>query len=109
MSRYYSMVLNVSGHNQEKSEEIMEAANKHWEFDDFNEYNNELSASGESNLCGGKTEEEFAEEISEAIWKVNGAFCTVQVDATYLEDLPCETYMPDEDSYKRFLEKEKED
>ena len=104
MSRYYSMVLNVSGHNQEKSEEIMEAANKHWEFDDWSNYNNELSASGESSLTGGESEEEFAERITEAIWKANGKFCTVQVDATYLEDLPCETYSFDEEDYQRFVD-----
>jgi len=98
------MVLNVSGHNQEKSEEIMEAANKHWEFDDWSNYNNELSASGESSLTGGESEEEFAERITEAIWKANGKFCTVQVDATYLEDLPCETYSFDEEDYQRFVD-----
>ena len=111
MSRYYSMVLNVSGHNPEKAEEIMEVAKEHWSFDDddFDDSGNNLFAAGEDSLCGGKSEEEFTTELSEAIWKVNGAFCTVQVDATYLEDLPCETHMPDEDDYKRFLEKDKEE
>ncbi len=40
-----------------------------------------------------------------AIWKANGAYCEVSVDATYMESLPYETHSLDEDDYKRLMEK----
>ena len=39
-----------------------------------------------------------------AIWRANGSFCEVVVNATYLEDLPYETYTLDESDYARLIQ-----
>lgn len=60
-----------------------------------------MTLSGDGQLCGGESEDEFAERITKAIWQANGQFCSVEVCATYLEDLPCEQYQLDRDDYDR--------
>lgn len=35
------------------------------------------------------------------VWRANGKFCDVSVHATYLEDLPSETYSFDEADFER--------
>jgi hypothetical protein len=97
------MAITISGFNKAKRNVIEEAATKQWGFEDWSEYGKQLSASGDSNLCGGETEVEFAERLSLAVWKANGKFCKVEVNATYLEELPYETYELDKDDYKRLV------
>jgi len=103
MSRLYEMSLVVRGAAVDENT-ISEAADEHWNFEDWSSYNKEISAHGQSNLCGGETEEEFAQRLTESIWKANGKFCEVEVIATYLEDLPHENYLFDEEDYQRFLD-----
>ena len=45
-----------------------------------------LRASAQDWLAGGESEEQFTERLSVAIWRANGAYCEVSVDATYLEE-----------------------
>lgn len=110
MSRFYEMNVKITGLNKERKEEIEYAAEKEWNFSDwflFDEPSIEppqLSAGGQSNLSGGMSEEEFSQVLTEAIWKANKAFCKVQVTATYLEELPYETYELDEDNYQMFCD-----
>jgi hypothetical protein len=40
-----------------------------------------------------------------AIWRANGAYCDVTVDATYLESLPYETHCLSEADYARLIGK----
>ena len=61
-----------------------------------------LRATARDNLCGGESEEDFADRIAGAIWKANGAYCEVTVYATYLESLPCETHVRGERQYKEW-------
>jgi len=68
------------------------------------EVDKKLSAYGEGLLGGGETEREFTERLSVAIWRANGAYCEVSVNATYLEELPSETYSLDEDDYARLIQ-----
>ena len=96
MSRYYRMSLEVQGPKPEKIEAIKKAALAEWSFsnDDFTEKERDkyLTAIAEGNLCGGETEEQFALRLAKAIWKANGGFCRVTVEATCLEYIPSETY-----------------
>jgi hypothetical protein len=53
-------------------------------------------------------EEEFTERLSVAIWRANGAYCEVTVNATYLENLPYETHCLNEADYARLIDKQQE-
>jgi len=102
MSRYYGMNVTISGHNPALAEAIQAAAGEEWPFD-WTESDEQLTAYAEDNLCGGESEELFTERLSVAVWRANGAFCDVTVDATYLESLPYETHRLDESDYSRLI------
>lgn len=120
MSRYYGMSVEIKGYDPKRSAEIQEAAGQEWNWDD-DWYENKrpkevpaMTCYGESNLCGGESEEEFARRLKLAIWKANQAYCDICVCATYMEELPYESYCGDEDEYEKakaagLLEEEKED
>jgi hypothetical protein len=106
MSRFYGMSIKITGHDENKAHAIFKAIKKEWDFQD--EFLNDitaqedepakqtadrprfLSAYGESYLGGGESEDQFTDRIALAVWKANGGYCHIQVDATYLEDLPYE-------------------
>jgi len=104
MSRFYEMSVDVSGYDPEKVAEIQAAAEGEWPFDNWYDSGESLTASGQENLSGGEGEEEFTERLSLAIWRANGGFCRVVVDATYLENLPYETHELDETDYARLIQ-----
>ena len=102
MSSYYNMCVEIWRHDADKTTAIKDAAKGEWDFDDWNECEGALSARADGDLCAETTEEQFAERLTKAIWRVNGKFCNVLISATYLEDLPIETYSLDEDEFERF-------
>lgn len=108
MSRFYEMAVEVSDHDPAKVAEIQAAAEQEWPLADWwcagDDDAATMHASGQSSLCGGETEEEFTERLSLAIWRANGGYCRVSVDATYLENLPYETHELDESDYARLIE-----
>ena len=103
MSRYYGMNVTISSHAPEHAEAIREAATNEWPFEEWINADDQIYAYAEDNLCGGETEEQFSERLTGAIWRANGAYCEVSVDATYLESLPYETHSLDEDDYDRLV------
>ncbi len=108
MSRYYEMRVEITGHRPEKADAIRDAATDQWEFVDWYDQDETLTASAEGSLCGGETAEEFTERLSVAIWRANGAYCNVTVNATYLESLPYETHCLNEADYARLIGKQEE-
>jgi len=111
MSRFYDMSVEISGYDPAKAEEIQAVAEAEWPFDDWwlagaGEPGETMHASAQSSLCGGESQEEFAERLSLAVWRANGSYCSVTVDATYLENLPYETHTLDEDDYARLIQGE---
>ena len=66
-------------------------------------------AGGEGSLCGGETEEEFADGIAEAVWDALGYYAPVCVVATCLEDLPCESHCREEEEYAEHLKRKEEE
>ena len=111
MSRYYEMHLRVYGANPDRVDAIKDAAAGEWPFEDWHavEYPDNpasFGSSGRDNLCGGEGDKEFAERLARAIWETNGGYCEVEVRATYLENLPCETYSFDEDEYEELVGQE---
>jgi len=111
MSRSYSMTVIVGRYDPEKADAIREAAGKEWNFEDWHEdppeaQRRQLMGWGDDQLCAGEGEEEFVHRLAKAVWKANGAYCDVEVQAIYLDDLPTETYELDEDAYDRLMEGE---
>ena len=103
MSRYYEMSVEISGYSPDKLATIQDATSNLWPFSDWDEYDNTLSASGCEHLCGGESEQEFTERLSLAVWRANGAYCKISVNATYLESLPFETHSLTEADYARLI------
>ena len=109
MSRFYEMSAEVSGHDRAKVAEIQAAAEAEWPFDDWwlagaGEPGETMHASAQSNLCGGESVEAFTERLSLAVWRANGGYCSVTVDATYLENLPYETHTLERADYDRLIQ-----
>lgn len=109
MSRCYGMNVTISGYNAANVKKIKAAAEAEWPFEDWLERDDDvfgktLSSDNEGSLGGGETEEEFTERLSLAIWRANAAYCDVTVDATYLDELPCETHCLDEADYARLID-----
>lgn len=103
MSRQYEMSVELVGCRPERVDAIKAAAGQEWEFTEWHDQEGTLTAAAEGSLCGGESEEEFTERLSLAVWKANGAYCEVTVNATYLEDLPYETHCLDQSDYERLL------
>ena len=104
MSRYYEMGVEILGHDPEKENQIKKAAENEWPFADWWSGEGHMRASAQDWLAGGESEEQFTERLSVAIWRANGAFCEVVVNATYLEELPYETHTLDEEDYARLIQ-----
>lgn len=103
MSRHYLMHVEIKGHDPARADDIQHAANKEWNWDDnWREYMMPtgvpvMTCSGESNLGGGESEDEFARSVYLAVWKANKKYCGVTIIATCLE--PCAEYWGDEKDY----------
>ena len=103
MSEYYSMNVQVSGHNPQMATAIKAAATKEWPFADWEKEENKLVCMAGDSLYAGEGDDDFAERLTLAIWRANEAYCEVVVEATLMEDLPFEEYQLDEDDYKRLI------
>ena len=103
MSRYYNMHVTIIGANPDRFDAVKDAASDEWDFEDWDEYGGTLEASADDQLCAGVTEEAFAKQLAKAIWTANGGPCEVEVIATYLENLPRETYTFDASDYERII------
>ncbi len=101
MSRYYEMMITVNDPVPDRKDAIEEAARAEWDLGDCYEGDGAITLSGNGRLCGGETEDEFAERIAQAIWQANGQFCAVEVSATDLENAPCEIYQLGKNDYDR--------
>jgi len=112
MARYYEMTVTVEGFDAKNASAVLDAMCEHWNFDRSDCWVSsfgpapKLGGTGRSNLCGGESEEQFANRITCAIWMANGVYCHVEVLATYLEELPYNSYQLDEGEYAK-LKQEK--
>jgi hypothetical protein len=109
VSRAYEMTVEIKGYKARNLPKIVRACGEEWDFeeDDFTRERTDplkrrydsVTATAQGNLYGGEQEAEFAKRLTKAIWKANGGFCLVEVQAVYLEDLPYGTYTYDEDDF----------
>jgi len=109
MSKYYEMLFRVSDiPNKKVRDKIADAINAKWALDNcdsIEEMNlDNLVLYGRGHLYGGETEEDFAFRIAKTIWKAAGQYLPVEVVATYLEELPNESYPFNELDYNQWKE-----
>ena len=103
MSRNYEMRLEISDITPNKKAHIEETLLDFWPFDDTTYGRKDgttIKLCGTGTLSGGESEEEFAEELKNLVFKLNGAGCEIMLLATYLDDLPYETYHFCKDDYE---------
>lgn len=110
MSRAYEMTVEIEDYKARNLPKVVRACRREWDFapDDFiREKTDPLKrrfdkviATAQGSLCGGEEEHEFANRLVRAVWKANGGYCYVEVHATFLENLPYESYTFDEDDFK---------
>ena len=103
------MTVEIKGYRARNLPKIIRACRKEWDFDpdDFirertdplKRRYDKVIATAQGSLCGGEQEHEFANRLLRGIWRANGGYCYVEVHATYLENLPYETYTFDEDDF----------
>ena len=106
MSMHYGISVDIEEYDEKKVKLIKEAAENEWQFSEWTTFEREgvtalRACYTEDNLCGGTSEEEFADILAQAVWRANGACCKVSVNATYLEELPCQTHVRNEEDYQR--------
>ena len=125
VSRSYEMCLKIKNYETGKAEAIQKVAEEFWPFEEegsgWEEWesirhsaagekaiDHYLSSSAQASLCGGESEEKFADKLALAIWQANGGnWCEVEVQATYLDNLPFETHVRDEAAYIRLLKSQR--
>jgi hypothetical protein len=95
------MHATISKFDKTKADEIEEAANDEWNWKTNSGGNEEISLIGQDNLCGGESEEHFANRLAAAIFDANGGPCEIHVNAICMEDLPYESYHFDKDKLPR--------
>ena len=108
MSRYYEMTVEITGYKAGKTQDIKDAFAGEWVLEDQwggTGGNLSLHLSGRGNLCGGESEEEFTDRLAIAIWKANGKYCEVVVNAIYLEEFPYKTHLRSEGDYDELMRK----
>jgi len=110
MSRYYEMAfeVNTADLTEEEIDKVKDEIEELWgiDTDDMSCFGNTLEASGNNFLCGGESEDEFARRAVRQIWETLGDFVKIEVRATFLEELPFESYEFDEDDYEEWKDPE---
>jgi hypothetical protein len=111
MSRSYEMAVTITGFNKSRLNKIKKACLAEWPFelDEFSVDTKKvrtLTGKGIDFLCGGENEDEFSDRLAKAVWKANGSYCEVEVEASYLDAAPpCEEHVRGKNDYKRLIGK----
>lgn len=113
MSRSYEMGVTITGFNKSRLQKIKKACLAEWSFDE-DEFSVDpkkvrtLTGKGIGSLCGGEDEEEFTDRLAKSVWKANGKYCGVEVQAVFLESPPpCEDHVRGKDDFERLMGKRK--
>jgi hypothetical protein len=113
MSRSYEMGVTITGFNKSKLQKIKKACLAEWDFEEDElsvqvdeKKKRTLTGKGVGFLCGGEVEEEFSDRLAKAIWKANGRYCGVEVQAVFLDATPpSDDHVRGKDDYKRLIGK----
>ncbi len=106
MSRLYNMNILVTGIPPKQYDHVAEIIAEEWNCDDQQVEGKTLIVSAQSSLAGGETEEEFAARVAQAIWEEHG-FCTVEVQAMCLDQLPVEYHYQEKEEFDAWETKRK--
>ncbi len=68
MSRYYTMAVTITGAGRDRVDAVKQAAEAEWPFGEWFLDDGVLTASADDRLCGGESEEQFAERLAKEIW-----------------------------------------
>ena len=117
MSRLYGMTLSVKNHDHKKRNAILKEACTEWNFDTdvicvFKKdtpKENIFMEEAVNNLCGGESEDEFAERISKSVMRANKGPCNVTVHTVCYENIPRETFDHNEELWEEMQEEEAND
>jgi hypothetical protein len=100
------MTVVISKYDPKRKDKVIEAARELWTFDDFLDTDKTvLESTGQENLCGGETEEEFADRLTKAVWEANEKYCIVEVRSTFMEELPYTTHIRGKAEYERQMKR----
>ncbi len=100
------MSVTIKEHDITKVDEIIAALQEWWDYEPYST-GDDLYLSGDGFLTGGLMEEEYAQQVAEKVWDINGSWCYVEVAATYLENLPYEIYCFEDEEYQEYLQKKR--
>jgi len=104
MSSWYKIEVSVNAFDLTKEDAIIEAARTAWDFDNVTKTDKNVKTlyiSGESQVGGEITD--YIGRFAKAIWKANGKYCDIDVQALCVEDLPFEDYSLDDEDYTRLM------
>lgn len=104
MSRRYEMTVEVKRFDPALKANIQQALSEDWPFDFCGDKHEpeKIFGTGESSLGCGMSEEDFSRLIAKTVLTANKKPCCVNVYATYLEELPYETYSFDEEDMEKW-------
>ena len=111
VSRYYEMGISMRAVPKDVVDTLIDAVRDLWSWEDWDTNEDppglsQLSTYGQGNLSGGRSEEDFANDVRDAIWTAAGKHIKVVVTATYMENLPHEHYdYEEEEDYDKWLKK----
>jgi len=128
VSQYYELYIAVYGFNEARNQQVAEVIAETWEFEkpDYGMFSPTegteqeytglpmtgdgqvtfMDACAQGNVSG--PPEDILQEVREAIWEHNEAYCIVECRATYLEDLPYEDFNADKEDYEEWLKSKSE-
>lgn len=89
MSRAYYVDITVTKYNTDHAGEIADWIDSHVGEDTeiyADTFLPMINYAGVVYLGGGRSEEEWAQEVTESIWGINEAYCIVGIRLIYLED-----------------------
>jgi len=101
MSICYRLVVEVEGVTADRQGAVIEAVGGEWEFNtDYPDpEEGTIRFTGYADLPACAAPRAFAGEISRAIWRANGGYCPVRVDATREDEDPGDEFEFGEDDY----------
>jgi hypothetical protein len=117
MSRSYNMNIQAVARSTEDASLVVKAVCEETRLDE-DDFSIDIAADGhyvayaseDLDLYGGRSEEDFVEDVLNAIYKSVSEYVDVTIHMTCLEDVPYETYESSEEEFERVkAEKEKSD
>jgi hypothetical protein len=107
MSRFYEMSITISAKEAKITKQervaVETAVEELWDWE-CEEHDGIIHATGQEYLNAGETEDHFARRCYQAVWNAVKRYVDVGVNATYLEDLPCESYESSVEDFNKIMQ-----